>query len=133
VEALLSEAAQNVINSLHRRRLELVIKLNALQASARRHAFEAVVDGSWKARQDFRAVAEAADHFSDEPGMIDLALTEAYVRLQSRGRDAGDIPHRQAKSKTTKARLRRWLERISNAWNDFQAKFRCPVAHQTPA
>jgi hypothetical protein len=87
----MSDAAQNIINSLHRQRLELVIKLNALQASARRHAFEAVVDGSWKARQDFRAVAEAADRFSDEIGMIDLALTEAYARLQSRGRDAGDV------------------------------------------
>jgi hypothetical protein len=86
-----SEAAQNTINSLHRQRLELVIKLNALQASARRHAFEAVVDGSWKARQDFRAVAEAADQFSDEIGMIDLALAEVYARLQSRGRDCDQV------------------------------------------
>jgi hypothetical protein len=30
-------------------------------------------------------------------------------------------PHRQAKSKTPKARLIRWLERISSAWEDFQA------------
>ena len=29
-------------------------------------------------------------------------------------------PHRQAKSKTPKARLMRWLERISSAWDDFQ-------------
>ena len=30
-------------------------------------------------------------------------------------------PHRQAKSKTPKARLIRWLERIGRAWEDFQA------------
>ena len=30
-------------------------------------------------------------------------------------------PHRQAKSETPKARLMRWLERISSAWDDFQA------------
>jgi hypothetical protein len=30
-------------------------------------------------------------------------------------------PHRQAKSKTPKARLMRWLERISSAWDEFQA------------
>jgi hypothetical protein len=30
-------------------------------------------------------------------------------------------PDRQAKSKTPKARLMRWLERISSAWDDFQA------------
>jgi hypothetical protein len=30
-------------------------------------------------------------------------------------------PLRQAKSKTPKARLMRWLERISSAWDDFQA------------
>jgi hypothetical protein len=30
-------------------------------------------------------------------------------------------PHPQAKSKTPKARLMRWLERISIAWDDFQA------------
>jgi hypothetical protein len=29
-------------------------------------------------------------------------------------------PHRQAKSKTPKARLMRWLERISSAWDDFR-------------
>ena len=30
-------------------------------------------------------------------------------------------PHHQAKSKTKEARLMRWLERISSAWDDFQA------------
>jgi hypothetical protein len=30
-------------------------------------------------------------------------------------------PHRQAKSKTPKARLMRWLEKIRGAWDDFQA------------
>ena len=29
--------------------------------------------------------------------------------------------HRQAKSKTPKARLRRWLEKIRGAWGEFQA------------
>jgi hypothetical protein len=30
-------------------------------------------------------------------------------------------PHRQAKSATTNARLRVWLEKVRRAWNDFQA------------
>ena len=30
-------------------------------------------------------------------------------------------PHRQATSQTTSARLRRWLEKIRGAWDDFQA------------
>jgi hypothetical protein len=30
-------------------------------------------------------------------------------------------PHRQAKSKTPKARLMRWLEKVRCAWDDFQA------------
>jgi hypothetical protein len=87
----LSEAAQNIINSLQRQRLELMIKLDALQTDAKRFAYHAVVNGSWKARQDFRATVEAADQLSDEISMIDLALAEAYARLQSRGRDANDI------------------------------------------
>jgi hypothetical protein len=87
----MSEATQNVINSLEQQRCAIVIKLYALQADAQRHAFGAVVNGSWKARQDFRASAEAADALADEIGMIDMALAEAYARLQSRGRDAGDI------------------------------------------
>ena len=30
-------------------------------------------------------------------------------------------PHRQAKSPTPKARLRRWLEKVGRAWHEFQA------------
>ena len=30
-------------------------------------------------------------------------------------------PYRQAKSKTPEARLRRWLQKVRGAWNDFQA------------
>jgi hypothetical protein len=33
-------------------------------------------------------------------------------------------PHRQAESQTSKARLRRWLEKIRSAWDDFQASRR---------
>jgi hypothetical protein len=33
-------------------------------------------------------------------------------------------PHRQAESKTPKARLRRWLEKVHRAWGDFQASRR---------
>jgi hypothetical protein len=33
-------------------------------------------------------------------------------------------PHRQAKSKTPKARLRRWLEKVRRAWGEFQARRR---------
>jgi hypothetical protein len=87
----MSEATQNIINSLQQQRCAIMIKLHALQADAQRHAYHAVVNGSWKARQDFRATVEAADQLSDEIGMIDLALAEAYARLQSRGRDASDV------------------------------------------
>jgi hypothetical protein len=82
---------QNIINTLQRQRLELMIKLDALQTAAKRHAFGAVVNGSWKARQDFRAAVEAADQLSDEIGMIDLALAEAYLRLQQPGRDCAQV------------------------------------------
>jgi len=44
--------AQNVVNSLQQQRCAIMIKLHALQADAQRHAFGAVVNGSWKARQD---------------------------------------------------------------------------------
>jgi hypothetical protein len=67
-------AEQNIINTLQSRRQELVFRFNVLQAQAQRYAFESVVNGSWKARQDFRDVAHAADQLSDEIGMIDLAM-----------------------------------------------------------
>jgi hypothetical protein len=50
-----------------------------------------VVNGSFKARQDFRDVVEAVDQLSDEIAMVALALSEAHLRLQSRGRDAGEV------------------------------------------
>jgi hypothetical protein len=87
----MSDVAQNIVNSLQQQRCAIMIKLHALQADAQRHAFGAVVNGSWKARQDFRAAVEAADALSDEIGMIDLALAEAYARLQSRGRDVAEV------------------------------------------
>jgi hypothetical protein len=88
---VMSDAQQNFIDNLRMRRHELEIRLNALQADAKRYAFESVVNGSWKARQDFRDVMQAADQLSDEIGMIDLATTEAYERLQSRGRDVSTV------------------------------------------
>jgi hypothetical protein len=87
----MSDAAQNVINSLQRQRLELMIKLDALQTDAKRHAYHAVVHGSWKARQDFRDAVEAADQLSDEIAMTAMALAEAHARLQTRGRDVAEV------------------------------------------
>jgi hypothetical protein len=49
------------------------------------------------------------------------SLSPVLISKPARNPRALRRPHRQAKSKTAKARLRRWLERISNAWNDFQA------------
>jgi hypothetical protein len=50
-----------------------------------------VVNGSWKARQDFPEVMQAADQLSDEISLLELATAEAYERLQTRGRDAGEV------------------------------------------
>jgi hypothetical protein len=49
------------------------------------------------------------------------SLSPVMISKLARNPRALRRPHRQAKANTTKARLRRWLERISNAWNDFQA------------
>jgi hypothetical protein len=84
-------AAQNVIDNLQSRRHELMLRLNELQAGAQRAAFEAVVHDSWTARQRFRDIEHEADRLSEEIGMLDLAIAEAYARLQTRGRDAGEV------------------------------------------
>jgi hypothetical protein len=47
-----------------------MLKLSALQAEAQRHAFAAVVNGSWRARQDFRDVMHAVDRLSDEAELL---------------------------------------------------------------
>ena len=39
-------------------------------------------------------------------------------------------PHRQAKSKTPKARLRRWLEKVGRAWHEFQASRRRDAVYE---
>jgi hypothetical protein len=90
-EGLLSNTAQNIVDSLQVRLHGLEIRLHALQADAKRYAFEACVKDSWRARQNFRDTVEAADKLSDEATMVSMALQEAYTRLQARGRDAGDI------------------------------------------
>jgi ethanolamine utilization cobalamin adenosyltransferase len=87
----MSDAAQNIVNALQEQQHERMNRLNALQRDARRLAFEAVVNRSWKARQDFRDVVEAADQLSDEIAMTGMALAEAHSRLQQRGRDAGEV------------------------------------------
>src|SRR4029077_6448108 len=87
----MSDTTQNIVNTLQQQRGAIMTTLHALQAGAQLHAFGAVVNGSWKARQDFRAAVEAADALSDEIGMIDLALAEAFARLQSRGRDCDQV------------------------------------------
>jgi hypothetical protein len=68
-------------------------------------------------------VAARADHPINTSDSRDArpSLSPVLISKPARNPSALRRPHRQAKSKTTKARLRRWLERISNAWNDFQA------------
>jgi hypothetical protein len=87
----MTDAAQNTINTLQEQQHARLQKLNALQRDAQRLAFESVVNGSFKARQDFRDVVEAADALSDEIAMTALALAEAHSRLQSRGRDVAEV------------------------------------------
>jgi hypothetical protein len=81
--------AQNVVNTLQQQRHELLLKLNALQAAAQRHAFAAVVENSWKARQDFRTLSRLRIGLAMR--FRNLAPQEAYMRLQSRGREAGVV------------------------------------------
>jgi hypothetical protein len=83
----MTEANQNIVNTLQERRHKMMLRVFELQAIAQRCAFEAVVNDSWKARQDFRDVEHEADRLSDEIGMLDLALGEAFARLQTQGRD----------------------------------------------
>jgi hypothetical protein len=88
---VMSDAQQNTINALQEQQAVRMRKLNALQVTARRLAFESVVNGSWRAKRDFRDVVEAVDQLSDEIAMTAMALAEAHARLQSRGRDAGEV------------------------------------------
>ena len=87
----MTDATQNVVNALQEQQHARLQKLDALQRDAQRSAFESVVNGSFKAQQDFRDVAEAVDQLSDEIAMVALALTEAHARLQSRGRDVAEV------------------------------------------
>lgn len=87
----MSSAEQNVINSLMQQQQARMIKLEALQVTARRLAIEAVVNGSWRAKRDFQDVAEVIDRLSDEIAMTAMALMEAHARLQSRGRDVAEV------------------------------------------
>jgi hypothetical protein len=68
-------------------------------------------------------VAARADHPINTSNSRDArpSLSPVLIGKPARNLRALRRPHRQAKGKTTKARLRRWLERISNAWKDFQA------------
>jgi len=68
-------------------------------------------------------VAARADHPINTSDSRDArpSLSPVLISKLARNPRALRRPHRQAKSKTTKARLRRWLESISNAWDDFQA------------
>ena len=50
-----------------------------------------VVNDSWKAKQAFRDAVQQADQLASEVDMLNLALQEAFGRLQQRGRDAGDV------------------------------------------
>jgi hypothetical protein len=87
----MSDAAQHVIDTLQERRHDLMARIEQLQTIAKRAAFEACVHDSWKAKQAFRDAVQEADRLADEIEMLNLALQEAYTRLQSRGRDAGDV------------------------------------------
>jgi hypothetical protein len=86
-----SDATQNIVNALQEQQHVRLQKLDALQVTARRLAFESVVNGSWRAKRDFRDVVEAADALSDEIAMTAMALAEAHARLQARGRDVAEV------------------------------------------
>ena len=87
-----SDATQNIVNALQEQQHVRLQKLDALQVTARRLAFESVVNGSWRAkRRDSRDVVEAADALSDEIAMTAMALAEAHARLQARGRDVAEV------------------------------------------
>jgi hypothetical protein len=58
----------------------------------------------------------AADSRDTRPRLGPAPISKATLSPRALRR-----PHPQAKSKTPKARLMRWLERISIAWDDFQA------------
>ena len=66
----------NIIASLEQQRHQLMLRITQLQAIARRAAFEAVVNDSWKAREAFRSAEHEADRLAE------LALTEAHERVQ---------------------------------------------------
>ena len=68
-----------------------MIEVMQLGAIAKRCAFEACVHDSWKAKQGFRDAEQEGDRLTNEIAMLDLALSEALERLQSRGRDASDV------------------------------------------
>jgi hypothetical protein len=89
--ALLSDTTQNIVDSLQVRLHDLEVRLNALQAAAKRHAFEACVEDSWRARQNFKDAVETADKLSDEATMVTMALQEAYLRLQTQWRPVADV------------------------------------------
>ena len=77
----MGEAAQNVVDSLQTHLRELELRLNALHLDAKRYAFEACVEDSWRAQQRFRDAVDAADKLSDEATMVNLALQEALPTL----------------------------------------------------
>jgi hypothetical protein len=87
----LTDAHQNIIDSLQVQRHSLMMRVMQLEAIAKRCAFEAVVNDSWKAKQAFRDAEQETDRLTSEIEMLNLALQEAFARLQARGRDAGDI------------------------------------------
>jgi hypothetical protein len=84
-------AEQNVVNTLQTRLHALEARLFALELAAKRYAFEACINDSWRARENFRDTSEAADRISDEAAMVTLALQEAYARLATRGRDGREV------------------------------------------
>jgi hypothetical protein len=86
-----TDATQNIVNALQEEQAARMRKLDALQVTARRLAFESVVNGSWRAKRDFRDVVEAADQLSDEIAMTAMALAEAHAQLQQRGRDVAEV------------------------------------------
>jgi hypothetical protein len=72
-----SDTAQNVINTLQERRHRLMIEVMQLGAIAKRCAFEACVNDSWKAKQGFCDAEQEGDRLTNEIAMLDLALSEA--------------------------------------------------------
>ncbi len=68
-------------------------------------------------------VAARADHPINTSDSRDArpSLSPVLISKPARNPRALRRPHRQAKSKSPETRLRQWLKKVSNAWDEFQS------------